>query len=45
MNPTLSDPVGPRSLSDHTIKKLGATVQKQRDVKIQRMQRVNDKLL
>lgn len=40
VDPTLSDPEGPRSLSDHTIEKLGAAVQKLREVKIQRMQRV-----
>ncbi|XP_010443482.1 PREDICTED: 65-kDa microtubule-associated protein 3 [Camelina sativa] len=42
VNPTLSDPEGPRSLSDHTIEKLGAAVQKLREVKIQRMQRLQD---
>jgi len=45
VNPTLSDPEGPRSLSDHTIEKLGAAVQKLMEVKIQRMQRVSDILL
>lgn len=45
VNPTLSDPEGPRSLSDHTIEKLGAAVQKLREVKIQRMQKVIDELL
>ncbi|CAH2070336.1 unnamed protein product, partial [Thlaspi arvense] len=42
VNPTLSDPEGPRSLSDHTIEKLGAAVQKLREVKIQRMQKLQD---
>ncbi|KAG7612635.1 hypothetical protein ISN44_As05g046370 [Arabidopsis suecica] len=42
VNPTLSDPEGPRSLSDHTIEKLGAAVQKLMEVKIQRMQRLQD---
>lgn len=42
VNPTLTDPEGPRSLSDHTIDTLDAAVQKLREVKIQRMQKVND---
>uniref|UniRef100_A0A1J3HR31 65-kDa microtubule-associated protein 3 n=1 Tax=Noccaea caerulescens TaxID=107243 RepID=A0A1J3HR31_NOCCA len=42
VNPTLNDPEGPRSLSDHTIEKLGAAVQKLREVKIQRMQKLQD---
>ncbi|CAA7021016.1 unnamed protein product [Microthlaspi erraticum] len=42
VDPTLSDPEGPRSLSDHTIEKLGAAVQKLREVKIQRMQKLQD---
>ncbi|XP_023633167.1 65-kDa microtubule-associated protein 3 [Capsella rubella] len=42
VNPTLSDPEGPRSLSDHTIEKLGNAVQKLREIKIQRMQRLQD---
>ena len=42
VNSTLTDPEGPRSLSDHTIKNLDAAVQKLRKVKIQRMQKVND---
>ncbi|CAA7021017.1 unnamed protein product [Microthlaspi erraticum] len=40
VNPTLNDPEGPRSLSDHTIEKLGALVQKLREVKIQRLQKL-----
>ncbi|KAL1222213.1 65-kDa microtubule-associated protein 3 [Cardamine amara subsp. amara] len=42
VNPTLSDPEGPRSLNDQTIGKLGDAVQKLREVKIQRMQRLQD---
>ena len=45
VNPTLTDPEGPRSLSDHTIDNLDAAVQKLREVKIQRMQKVICKLL
>ncbi|CAH8351059.1 unnamed protein product [Eruca vesicaria subsp. sativa] len=42
VNPTLTDPEGPRSLSDHTIDNLDAAVQKLREVKIQRMQKLQD---
>ncbi|KAL0734395.1 hypothetical protein Bca4012_010605 [Brassica carinata] len=42
VNPTLTDPEGPRSLSDHTIENLDAAVQKLREVKIQRMQKLQD---
>ncbi|KAH0943291.1 hypothetical protein HID58_002928 [Brassica napus] len=42
VNPTLTDPEGPRSLSDHTIDTLDAAVQKLREVKIQRMQKLQD---
>ncbi|KAL0710375.1 hypothetical protein Bca4012_017353 [Brassica carinata] len=42
VNSTLTDPEGPRSLSDHTIKNLDAAVQKLREVKIQRMQKLQD---
>ncbi|KAJ4882382.1 65-kDa microtubule-associated protein 3 [Raphanus sativus] len=42
VNPTLTDPEGPRSLSDHTIDNLDAAVQKLREVKIQRMHKLQD---
>ncbi|CAH8383589.1 unnamed protein product [Eruca vesicaria subsp. sativa] len=42
VNSTLTDPEGPRSLSDRTIKNLDAAVQKLGEVKIQRMQKLQD---
>ncbi|KAF8116747.1 hypothetical protein N665_0014s0012 [Sinapis alba] len=45
VNSTLTDPEGPRSLSDHTIKNLDAAVQKLREVKIQRMKKLLTELM
>ncbi|XP_010536523.1 PREDICTED: 65-kDa microtubule-associated protein 3 isoform X2 [Tarenaya hassleriana] len=39
---TLSDPEGPRSINNHTIEQLGTAVQKLQEIKIQRMQRLQD---
>ncbi|KAF8052643.1 hypothetical protein N665_1526s0008 [Sinapis alba] len=42
VNPPLTDPKGPRSSSDHTIDNLDDVVQKLREVKIKRMQKLQD---
>ncbi|XP_010555626.1 PREDICTED: 65-kDa microtubule-associated protein 3-like [Tarenaya hassleriana] len=42
VNPTLADPEGPRNISNHTIEQLATAVQKLWEVKIQRMQRLQD---
>ncbi|KAF6137624.1 hypothetical protein GIB67_036207 [Kingdonia uniflora] len=42
VHPTLDDSDGPKNLSDDTIGSLAAAIQKHREVKLQRMQRLQD---
>lgn len=41
VSPSLGESEGPRSISNDTIEQLAATIQKLREIKIQRMQKVD----
>lgn len=44
VHPSLSDSVGSKNISNNTIDQLAAAIRKLREVKLQRMQRVNNGL-